>query len=149
MQIRSISDLDIPALLTIEELSQTVPWSEAAFKRCWEANYPGWLIEVEDKIVGFVILSMASGECHILNLCVHPDSQRRGYGLMLMQHALESAKLQGAGIVYLEVRRSNTNAIQLYRKMNFKHIADRRNYYPVTPQGPEDALVFARDLGIE
>jgi ribosomal-protein-alanine N-acetyltransferase len=149
MSIRSISDLDIPALLAVEESSQPVPWSEDAFKRCWEANYPAWVMEDDDKIVAFVIISLASGECHVLNLCVHPDYQRRGHGKALLIHALHVAKLQGAGIVYLEVRRSNTNAIELYRKMNFKHIADRRNYYPHTPKGPEDALVFARDLGIE
>ena len=51
-------------------------------------------------------------------------------------------------MVYLEVRRTNTPAISMYRNMNFKHIGERKNYYP-TAKGSEDALIFVRDLGLE
>lgn len=148
MNIRLLSELDLLALLAIEEATQPAPWSEAAFQRCWEANYPGWVLEQDDKIVGFIVISLASGECHVLNLCISPSHQRQGLGHQLLNYALKWAKEQGAGIVYLEVRRSNKQAIALYRKMNFKQIGERKNYYP-TPKGQEDALVFARDIGYE
>ena len=150
MNIRYAKETDLLELLAIEEEAQLAPWSEAAFQRCWEADYPGWCIEHEGKIVGFILLSLASGECHILNLCVSPAFQRQGFGKRLLVFALVWAKEQGAGVVYLEVRRSNIQAIALYRKMNFKQIGERKNYYLVSPvsNDREDALVFARDLSI-
>jgi ribosomal-protein-alanine N-acetyltransferase len=149
MQIRQITDLDIPNLLSVEEAAQHSPWSEAAFKRCFEANYVGWAMEVPNKMVGFIMISMVSGECHVLNLCIHPTEQHKGFGKGLLLHALNWAKNQRAGIVYLEVRRSNLAAIGLYRNMNFKLIGERKGYYPVLNSPREDALIFARDLGIE
>jgi ribosomal-protein-alanine N-acetyltransferase len=148
MQIRRFSDIDMQKVVSIEADAQVSPWSEAAFQRCLEANYPGWVLEIDGISAGFIFLSLASGECHVLNLCIHPTYQRKGLGRKLLICALMWAKEQGAGIVYLEVRRSNHNAIALYRNMNFKSIGERKGYYS-TPKGPEDALVFARDLGIE
>lgn len=148
MTIRLFGEIDFPKLLAIEEMTQVSPWSEAAFKRCWEANYPGWLMEENDETIGFILLSLVAGECHILNLCIHPGQQKKGNGHKLLSFALRWAKHQGAGVVYLEVRRSNLAAISLYRKMNFKLIGERKNYYPGIKVS-EDALVFARDIGIE
>jgi ribosomal-protein-alanine N-acetyltransferase len=146
--ILRIDETDLEKLVSIEEDTQVSPWSEAAFIRCLESNYPGWVIEIDGTLQGFVFISLASGECHVLNLCIHPKQQRQGLGCKILTCALMWAKEQGAGIVYLEVRRSNLSAISLYRKMNFKLIGERKSYY-ATPKGPEDALVFARDLGIE
>jgi ribosomal-protein-alanine N-acetyltransferase len=148
MQIRQLNDLDIPNLLTVEEAAQSNPWSEAAFKRCFEANYLGWTAEIPGKMLGFVMISINLGECHILNLCVHPTEQHKGAGRMLLLYALRWAKQVGAGMVYLEVRRSNLAAIGLYRKMNFKIIGERKEYYP-NGKEREDAIIFARDLGVE
>ena len=148
MTIRLFSEQDFPALLAIEELTQVSPWSLEAFKRCLEANYPGWILEVDNEVIGYILVSVAARECHILNLCVHPMQQKKGYGLKLLNFGLDFASKQGATMVYLEVRRSNLAAIALYRKMNFKFIGERKNYYP-SSKGNEDALVFARDLGSE
>jgi ribosomal-protein-alanine N-acetyltransferase len=149
MTIRILDNNDFSQLLAIEELTQITPWSEAAFKRCSEAHYPGWVMEEEGVITAFIILSLATGECHILNLCVHPQYQKQGFGRQILEYALTWAKNKGAGIVYLEVRRTNLPAISLYRKMNFKLIGERKNYYPSPKGKKEDALVFARDIGIE
>jgi ribosomal-protein-alanine N-acetyltransferase len=148
MEIRFINELDLPDLLAIEEASQPTPWSEAAFKRCQEACYPGWLLVEENKVIGFVYISVMAGECHVLNLCVAPQQQRKGFGKQLLLTALTWAKQQGAGVVYLEVRRSNHQAIALYRIMNFKRIGERKEYY-TTESGREDAIIFARDIGVE
>lgn len=149
MNIRQLIDTDLPQLLALEEATQTEPWSEAAFKRCFEAGYPGWVIAEAEALLGFVLLSIAAGECHILNLCVAPAHQRQGLGRRLLDYALVFAKQQGAGIAYLEVRRSNQAAIGLYRMENFKQVGERQAYYPLPHGKSEDALVFARDLSVE
>jgi ribosomal-protein-alanine N-acetyltransferase len=147
--IQPLTEKDLSFICAIEQIANVAPWSELAFQKCWEIRYPGWVLRFDDEIIGFVMISVAANECHVLNLCLHPDHQRRGHGKKLLIHALKWAKNKGAGMVYLEVRRSNVPAITLYQQMQFTQIGERKNYYHHTSNGPEDALVFARDLGIE
>ena len=50
-------------------------------------------------------------------------------------------KLKGVKEVFLEVRRSNLPAINLYKSNGYQKISERKNYY-----GNEDALIFKKDL---
>lgn len=148
--LRPLDEHDLPDLMVIENATQEAPWSEAVFTRCFAMGYDFWGEEIDKKIVGFVVMAGTSaGENHILNLCVHPDYQRRGIGKSLMEFAMHQAKARHASsIMYLEVRRSNRNAIFLYNKLGFSQIAERKGYYP-SQKGREDALVLAKDLGVE
>lgn len=146
--LRLVSENDLPRLLRIEKLTQITPWTKETFERCWQVGYLGWVIELDEKVVAFIIVSMRAGEAHILNLCTHPDFQRRGFAMQLLEHVLSVARKKEVGIAYLEVRRSNVNAITLYDKLGFTQIGDRKNYY-ITAKGREDALVFAKDLAVQ
>lgn len=148
--LRPLDDHDIPDLLTIELATQEAPWSHDTFQRCFELGYDFWGIERDQKIIGFIVMSSTPlGENHILNLCVLPDCQRQGIGKELLNYAMHEAKLRNsASIMYLEVRRSNLNAIKLYQKVGFIQISERKSYYP-GKNGREDALVLAKDLGVE
>ena len=143
--LRLLYKADLPQVLVIEELTQLAPWSAETFERCWEAGFHGWVVESDDKIIGFIIVSFQAGETHILNLCIHPDYQRKGLGQQLMQQVLIRARFQHMSTAFLEVRRSNLKAIQLYEKMGFVQIGERKHYYPAE-NGREDALIFAMDL---
>lgn len=146
--MRKATESDIPRLFEIEVATQIAPWSEEVFQRCFQMHYDCWVIEEENNIIGFIMMSSTpTKESHILNLCVDPAWQRKGYGKTLLNYALLQAKSTGIGIAYLEVRRSNYHAIMLYHKAGFVQISERKNYYP-TPKGREDALVFAKDLGV-
>ena len=146
--IISITDEQVlPQLVIIEALGQLAPWPFDVFKRCLLAGYAflGWVNE--DQVIGFIIYSFSVGECHILNLCVHPDYQGLGVGKNLLVHALTVAHETGAEIAFLEVRCSNHRAIALYQAMGFNQIGERKGYYP-RGEGREDALVFAKDLSV-
>jgi ribosomal-protein-alanine N-acetyltransferase len=136
---------DLPQLFAIEQSSQGAPWTEETFKACFEMECDGWVVEHEGRIAGYIVLSLKPEECHILNLCVARAFQRQGLGRKLLEFGLDEAKKRKMGIAYLEVRRSNSRAIALYRKMKFLMIGERKNYYQ-TVNGPEDALIFAMSL---
>ena len=92
----------------------------------------------DGKIAGFLCRWLIADECHVLNIAVHPESRRLGIGTVLLTEAIAEAKSTGAGLVTLEVRRSNLPARQLYRKFDFEERCLRRNYY-----GPgEDAVIM-------
>lgn len=152
--LRPIVKADLPQLLCIEQAAHAVPWTDETFKTCFEAGHIGWVIELNRddqnkgrRIVGFTLVSVRMEECHILNLCVAREHQHQGYGRQLLEHAMRSAKDLGASVVYLEVRRTNTRAIELYKNAQFILIGERKDYYP-TVSGNEDALVFARSLAV-
>jgi ribosomal-protein-alanine N-acetyltransferase len=145
MIIRKLYAGDLPQIMQIEEKTQVTPWSDDVFNQCMIAGYPGWVIEEEKRILGFIIVSRNLDECHILTLCVDIPFQRKGLGREILQFALSEMKTSGVKIAYLEVRRTNSRAIRLYEKMNFKKIGERKDYY-TTVNGYEDALVFALDL---
>jgi len=145
--LRKLFRSDLEKILKIENAVHISPWNEDTFKTCFQAACPGWVIEVDNDIIGFIITSLRVDECHILNVCITHQYQHQGYGRKLLEYALDGVKRQGATIAYLEVRRSNLRAISLYRKMGFKLIGERKEYYP-TVAGHEDALVFAKSLQV-
>lgn len=145
MMLRTLFKSDIERLLVIENAVHVAPWTEDTFKACFQAGYLGWGVELNKKIIGFIMASMNAEECHILNLCVANEQQRQGFGEKLLEHALQYAKQQGISVAYLEVRKSNSRAISLYKKFHFHLVGERKNYYP-TVAGKEDALVFGRAL---
>ena len=143
--VREYFKSDIKELLIIENSVHVAPWTEETFKLCFDAGYLGWVWEEGQKILGFIIISLTTDECHILNICVAREFQRQGLGQKLLNFVMDHAKKRGAGIIYLEVRRTNTRAIQLYEKNQFYLIGERKDYYPI-PNGYEDALIFAKTL---
>jgi [ribosomal protein S18]-alanine N-acetyltransferase len=143
--LRTFFKSDLHQLLSIEESVHIAPWTVETFETCFKSGYTGWVVEKDNKIIGFVIISLQADECHVLNLCVANEYQHQGFGRKLIEHALSHAKRQGIGIAYLEVRRSNSRAIALYRKLKFHLIGERKSYYP-SQMGYEDALIFAKSL---
>lgn len=144
---RKMVKADLPQLIAIEQSVQGAPWNEETFKTCFEMAYDGWVAEQDNRIAGYIVVSLQTDECHILNLCVAREYQRQGLGRKLLEFGLNQAKSRQMGIAYLEVRRSNSRAIALYRKMKFMMIGERKNYYQ-TVNGPEDALIFAMSLRV-
>lgn len=145
MSIRRLFKSDIHKVLAIEEQVHVAPWSLETFEACFESGFDGWVLEIAGKVAGFILISVRAGECHILNICVGREYQYKGWGRKLMEQALTHARRQGIGIAYLEVRRSNSHAINMYKKMQFLPVGERKDYYP-GPAGQEDALIFAKSL---
>jgi len=145
MSLRILQKSDLPQVLTIENAVHITPWTKETFAVCLESPCVGVVLEIEARVIGFALASVRIGECHILNIGVLHAHQRQGYGEMLLKELLVKAKEQGAGIAYLEVRRTNTRAIALYQKLQFQQIGERKNYYP-SGGGYEDALILAKTL---
>lgn len=136
---------DLPDVLRNERRGYTHPWTEGIFRDCLGNGQECWLLMCSDQNVGHGILSVAAGESHLLNVCVHPDFQGHGFGRILVEHLLERARTGEASTIFLEVRPSNVAACELYDKLGFNEVGIRENYYP-SNVGREDALVLAKEL---
>ncbi|QJD60302.1 ribosomal protein S18-alanine N-acetyltransferase [Pseudomonas sp. gcc21] len=145
LYFRPMGEVDVETVLEIECSAFSHPWTRGIFLDCIRSGYECWVFFEGDKQIGHGVLSAAAQESHLLNLTVRPDRQGRGYGLQMLEHLMESAKLRDAEVTFLEVRESNLSAIRLYERSGFNEIGRRRGYYPAA-QGREDALVMAFSL---
>jgi len=143
--LRNMTQDDVTAVLEIEREAYEFPWTEGIFRDCLKYGNLCRVYETADGLVGYGILSIAAGECHVLNICIAPRFQNRGYGSLLVAQLLNQAREAGAQAAILEVRVSNPAAFRLYHKLGFNEIGIRKNYYPAK-RGREDALVLVREL---
>jgi len=97
-------------------------------------------------LIAYAAFSVIAGELELMNIAVHPFHRRKGLGARLMAEMLRLARAEGVVEGFLEVRRSNAGAIDLYRKFGFIQIGTRKNYYP---DNKEDALLFRLGLSGE
>jgi ribosomal-protein-alanine N-acetyltransferase len=146
--IRDMTHEDLSMVSDIERRSYEFPWSHGVFRDCLLAGYQNIVLLRADAVAGYGVLSVAAGEAHILNICVHPDYRSRGYGEKLLDEMLFRARTASVRQIFLEVRPSNERAIALYRKKGFHQVANRPAYYQAHG-GREDAAVLAKKLVIE
>lgn len=145
LHIRPMGEQDLTAILAIETRAYDFPWSRIIFRDCLRVGYCCWVLEMDGVIEGYCVMSVGAGECHILNLCIHPESQGKGLGRHLLGFMLDVAREHKAGSAFLEVRPSNESAKHLYHTTGFDDVGMRRSYYPAR-FGREDAIIMAREL---
>ena len=145
VSIRTMTHEDLSSVSNIERLSYEFPWSHGVFRDCLLAGYQCVVLERNGDVAGYSILSIAAGEAHILNICVHPDFRSMGYGEKLLDDLLFRARAASVREIFLEVRPSNEHALALYKKKDFHKVADRPAYYQAS-HGREDANVLVKKL---
>jgi [ribosomal protein S18]-alanine N-acetyltransferase len=93
-------------------------------------------------ILGFAGLWLMVDEAHITTIAMHPNHRRQGLGEYMLASLVDIAYSIGAKWVTLEVRVTNNNAQNLYRKYGFHDAGIRHRYYS---DNNEDALIMWTD----
>jgi ribosomal-protein-alanine N-acetyltransferase len=91
-------------------------------------------------VVGYVISRVVNSSGHVIAIAVDPEKRRRGTGKTLMVETMNRLKRFGANNVWLEVRISNNDAIEFYKKLGFVKGGIVRGYY----SDSEDAIILKR-----
>ncbi|MGH8084231.1 MAG: ribosomal protein S18-alanine N-acetyltransferase [Lysobacter sp.] len=143
--LRAMRETDLAEVHALEIRAYEFPWTSGIFHDCLRANYPAWVLQIDGRIGGYFLMSIAAGEAHVLNVCVAPELQGRGHGRTLLHALLKIARARRVDRVFLEVRPSNVGAVALYDAEGFNEIGRRPRYYPAR-EGREDALVMALEL---
>ncbi len=142
---RPMSEMDLEKVMKIEEAVYEFPWPIGIFRDCLGAGYCCWLIEQDNCVSGYGVMSVLADEAHILNLCINPDLQNNGLGKEMLDYLIELAKGHQADVMFLEVRPSNGQALKIYEKSGFDEVGSRKDYYPAK-FGREDAVILAKQL---
>ena len=143
MNFEKVKLEDIDEMLKIEKKSFHSHWSRQTFVDEFSSDN-GHYVAIKDggKILGYSGFRHVLDEGHITTLAVSPKFRKKGIGTKLIMQLITDAKAKGLIKLYLEVRQSNVAAQKIYKKLGFKILDRRREYY----QHPsEDALVMQND----
>ena len=138
LTLRRLGYGDLPSVISIERRSFPTPWSLAMF--VLELSKPSGIClaaEDEEGLVGYLVCARYDDVWHLMNVAVHPDRRRRGVATDLIERLFSEAG-EGARFT-LEVRVSNSSAIEMYRRFGFRSAGRRRRYYH---DNGEDALIM-------
>ena len=144
--IRAIREADVAQIHAIETLCFAMPWSEESILHDVRENVVArWLVldDGEGRVLAYAEMWLVIDEAHVLNVAVHPDVRRRGYGRRIFEALMALAQESGMGMITLEVRRSNLAAQNLYHACGMLDVGYRKRYYE---DNREDALIMYRDL---
>ncbi len=133
---------DLNEVLDIEALAFSTPWSRNSFLYELLENERAFYLTAKNefgRILGYVGMWIVFDEGHITNLATHPQYRRLGVAHKLMNELIAVSKEKGVRYLTLEVRRTNSQAQELYQKMGFVHMGVRRKYYI---DNNEDALIM-------
>ncbi len=144
-KLRRLSADDVDRIMEIELAAYPFPWTRGIFIDCIRVGYDCWGMQAGSSLIGYVVQTHAADECHLLNLCVAPDWQRRGLGSLLLDHSVRLARRHGCDSIFLEVRPSNPAGFGLYEKRGFEVVGERPDYY-TADRGRENAIVMQLDL---
>lgn len=138
--IRKMTAADIEAVLEIERLCFSDPWSREAFVSELSGQNPCvyFVAEEAGSVCGYMGIWHILDEGHVTNVAVHPDFRGRGIGGALVEKTLEDGRQKGLTAFTLEVRVSNREAQRLYERYGFASVGVRKRYY----QNDEDALIM-------
>ena len=130
---------DVESLVDIEKANTKHPWSASHFSSSIaDNNTRSWGLAVEQKLIGYVLALVAPESADLLNIGIHPNYKRQGYGELLLTHLLVQLKEAAVNALILEVRVENHIAINFYQKQGFEGIGTREKYY----SNREDAKIL-------
>ncbi len=140
VNIRRMTDEDVPAVSAIEEATFSMPWKPDDFREMIRRDNMTYLVaEVGGKIVGGAGLRNILGDCEITNVAILPAYRRQGIGKRLLVELLKAGTEIGAEAFTLEVRAGNEAAIRLYESLGFVSEGVRPDFYE---RPREDALIM-------
>ncbi|GIU32769.1 ribosomal-protein-alanine acetyltransferase [Shewanella colwelliana] len=129
----------------IELACHRFPMSLRNVESCFGRFYHVLGVFEDEQLQGFAIAHILFEDATLMDICVLPASQGKGYGKALMAAVVDLAAVNSAERLMLEVRASSAGAIGLYRAYGFEQTGTRHAYYQ-HEQGKEDAVLMERLL---
>ena len=155
MKIVNLNINNISDVAELEKECFVHPWSEQSIRDYFENPDAHFFVATDDtengvdginsdgvsKVVGYIGSYIICDEAYITNVAVKKSSRQRGIGTALLEKCVECARNRGASFISLEVRISNTPAVNLYKRAGFESAGVRPSFYR---DPDEDALIMTK-----
>ena len=130
---------DINSIYELSKSSFTDPWSLRSYIENFKSEPSKYFSLIyKNTLIGFLSLLVIENEITITNIAIDKVFRHNSIGKIFLNYVLNEFERYE---FFLEVRESNTPAINLYKYFNFVEIGKRINYYknPI-----ENALVMKK-----
>jgi ribosomal-protein-alanine N-acetyltransferase len=110
-------------------------------------NVATWIAEENGQIAAFAIAEWSEREstAYIQTIEVALEMRGRGVGRELLGRIEGSARLAGAGLIWLHVEEANAAAVRLYEALGYRCEGRQEDYYPLG----RTALIYLKRLDAE
>ena len=123
MDIVRAEEKYITQIAAVESESFPDPWSGDSFRSAMDTQGTVSIAAVDgDDLLGYAVYTEYDGSVYIEKIAVSGAHRRKGIGRALLGAA------EGSETV-LEVRESNTSAIEFYKSCGFEQIGTRKGFY--------------------
>jgi ribosomal-protein-alanine acetyltransferase len=150
VRIRRMIQADLNRLVEIaQSLAQAPQWKASAYAKAIDPGETPRRIALvatgpaDEAPLGFLVASLIPPEAELETIAVNADAQRHGIGGRLLRALLEELRKEYVKTLILEVRASNSGAINFYQQNGLELIGRRPRYYA---NPPEDAVLMRLNL---
>ncbi|MEP1447739.1 MAG: ribosomal protein S18-alanine N-acetyltransferase [Paraglaciecola sp.] len=130
----------------LHKQGQFSPWTRKIFEDCLTKPYFAYSFDKDNQPLGYYIGMQVLDEVTLMDIVVGATHRGKGVGRTLLNHLMDHCNQNNIQQIWLEVRESNSAAINLYENAGFVLVEQRMNYYP-SEKGNEDALIMCCYLG--
>jgi len=149
MEIKKVNSRDLKKIVNLEQvIFKKNAFSKNLMEKLMHNNALFLKLEIgkiKKELIGFIIvIKDKKARINIINFLIKPKFQNKGYGSYLLQKTIDKVKmLTEIKEIVLNVQISNSTAIKLYEKFNFKrNPIVLENYY----QSGEGAYLMELDI---
>lgn len=144
MIIDSLKTIHIESILPIEKTCYHDPWNYEHFLYEVHNQHSRSFVSLSQKteMQGYLVTHQMFDQISILNLAVALNFRKLGIATGLLQYLFNFAKEISVKTIDLEVRKSNMNALSLYRKEHFDITGERKNFY----SDGETAIIMCKKM---
>jgi [ribosomal protein S18]-alanine N-acetyltransferase len=152
--IRNCEERDLPFVININMITLPEHYSDYFFSSILAELPEAFIVaEITNQVIGYIMCKIEFGfsnfrklgfvkKGHVVSVAVLDKHQGKGIGTALMLEGIKGVIIRKSDEIYLEVRVSNENAVQLYKKLGFIIKSRLKSYY----RDGEDAFLMAKDL---
>jgi N6-L-threonylcarbamoyladenine synthase len=146
MEIKKLTIGLLHEVMQLEnQIFESEAWSERNMTAELSTQHSHYFGLFDQELIGYAGLRLSPQDyaADIQTIAIGKEHRGKGLGRTLVNRLIEVARANGSEKIFLEVKQSNSTAIELYKSLGFEQIDIRKNYY--RPSG-ENALVMLKEI---